>query len=89
MLNRPTVPRTMRPSAKIVLCNTEKMNYLTADSYLLTLDVITSVCLCAGPSRGRKRGEGGKGEGKGDSLVNKFDDHRPSRTSHNGPHHAA
>jgi hypothetical protein len=45
MPNRPTVLRTTRPSAKIVLCNTEKANLLTADSYLLTLDVILSAYL--------------------------------------------
>jgi hypothetical protein len=45
MPNRPTVLRTTRPSAKIVLCNTEKANLLIADSYLLTVDVIQSKCL--------------------------------------------
>jgi hypothetical protein len=45
MPNRPTVLRTTRPSAKIVLCNTEKANLLTSDSYLLTLDAIECMYL--------------------------------------------
>jgi hypothetical protein len=45
MPNRPTVLRATRPSAKIGMCNTEKANLLTADSYLLTLDVIKGTCL--------------------------------------------